>query len=76
MEKFLAAHGHYTEQISMCSYGVAHSAAVDVAGSKHSPWICPQKKPWARAAICGKEIVVGQAGWGSCCPWGQCWSSV
>jgi len=45
-----AAYRHCEEQISMCSHGGAHGAAVEVAGRSPQPMDIPAGAAWAGAA--------------------------
>lgn len=57
------AQGHHLEQISSCSHGGAHSAAVDEAQRRHIPWILLKEQPQARVATCGDLCGVAPNGW-------------
>jgi len=59
--RVLQAEDNHMEQISMCSHGGAHGAAVDVAWRRLQPWESPQRsRAWARAAAHGEGPQCGR----------------
>ena len=56
------AHGHRMEQISMCSHGGAHEAALRDAQRRNSPWRALAGAAQATAVASGEQLAVDGAG--------------
>lgn len=58
-----AAQGYHLEQISSCNHGGAHSAMLDKAWRRQSPWILLKEQPQAGAVACGDLCGAAPKGW-------------